>query len=317
MISIEDIGRYIPPETIDNLSKLSVHQVSGTFITDKIGFLTLARKPPAQSASDLCVLAYKDLESRNPDLSRDQVDAVLVCTQNGDYQLPHTSAVVHSKLSLPSSCATLDISLGCSGYVYSIIMARNFMEANGLKTGLVFTSDPYSQIIDPTDKNTDLLFGDAATVTLLSERGSLRIGRGVFCTVGSKYQYLIKRDNEKLVMNGKGIFDFAMKYVPPLIARCLEENGISHHSIDLYIFHQASKYMLHYLGQRMGLDQQLTPFEAETYGNTVSSSIPLVLQKYLSVSRHETIILCGFGVGLSAAAVLLNRYKEKEHARCQ
>lgn len=309
MIGINNIGRHIASERISNIAKAEKHGVTHEFIMEKIGITSVARKGSSEKASDLCALAYADLLARVKEFALNDIEFLCVCTQNGDYQLPQTSAILQSKLGIPKKCAAFDISLGCSGYVYSLHIAKSFMESCGLKKGLLFTSDPYSEIIDPNDKNTDLLFGDGATVTLLTDDPTFVLGDGVFETDGKMFEHLIKRDNDRLVMNGRGIFNFAMLNVPVIVDKCLETNGLKKKDIHLFLLHQASKYIIDNLCKRMKLDIRKVPFVVEDYGNTVSSSIPILLMKYLNKYDKKNILICGFGVGLSAAASILRRKK--------
>ena len=307
MIGINNIGCYIASERISNLEKTEKHGVTHDFIAEKIGIASVARKKPAEKASDLCVAAYDDLAARMAESALHDIEFLCVCTQNGDYQLPHTSAILQSKLGISKNCVAFDISLGCSGYVYSLHIAKSFMESNGLKKGLLFTSDPYSDIIDTNDKNTDLLFGDGATVTLLAEDPVFDVKNGAFETDGSRFDHLIKRNNKLLVMNGRGIFNFAIKEVPAIVDKCLETNGLKKDNIDLFLFHQASKYIIDNLCRRMKIEPEKTPFVIKDYGNTISSSIPMMLKNYLEDTTKQNILICGFGVGLSIASSILRR----------
>jgi len=307
MIGINNIGCYITSERISNIEKAEKHGVTHDFIMKKIGIASVARKKSSEKASDLCALAYADLLARVNESTLDDIEFLCVCTQNGDYQLPQTSAIVQSKLGISKNCAAFDISLGCSGYVYSLHIAKSFMDASGLKKGLLFTSDPYSEIIDPNDKNTDLLFGDGATATLLTDNPVFDLGNGAFETDGKMFEHLIKRDNEKLVMNGRGIFNFAMTHVPEIVTRCLNANALRKEEIDFFLLHQANKYIIDNLRRRMKLEQEKVPFLIKEYGNTVSSSIPIALREYLDKTDKINILICGFGVGLSIASSILRR----------
>jgi len=307
MIGINNIGCHIASERISNIEKAEKHGVTHDFIMEKIGIASVARKKASEKASDLCVLAYADLLARVNESALDDIEFLCVCTQNGDYQLPQTSAILQSKLGISKRCAAFDISLGCSGYVYSLHIAKSFMEACGSTKGLLFTSDPYSEIIDPNDKNTDLLFGDGATATMLTDNAAFDLGDGVFETDGKMFEHLIKRDNKKLVMNGRGIFEFAMKNVPAIVDNCLETNGFKKEDIDLFLLHQASKYIIDNLCRRMKLEPEKTPFVIKDYGNTISSSIPMMLRNYLEDTTKQNILICGFGVGLSIASSILRR----------
>lgn len=238
-------------------------------------------------------------------------------SEPGGGGIPHTSAIVHGKLKASATCAAFDISLGCSGYVYGLSIVKSFMEQNGLKHGLFFTCDPYSTIIDPDDKNTVLLFGDAATVTYLTT-DALNASRWVptkflFGTLGSESNALqIQRD--RLVMNGRAVYNFSATRVPPQIAELLSAAGLRQQDIDLFIFHQGSKYILDTLQKRMNLTPDKVPTNLALHGNSVSSSIPLLLEDHIGNQDLHAMVLCGFGVGLSWASCLIQRLPHKGEA---
>jgi len=222
MIGIKNIGIYIPRNKIENKTRVQQFKITEGFIDNKLGIRKVSRKDMDESTSDMCVKSYKDLETKELNLGSGLIDCICVCTQNGDYSLPQTSTIVQSKLDIPKDCASFDISLGCSGYVYSLLVMKSFMEANGLKHGLLFTCDPYSSILNPNDKSTELLFGDAATVTLLCENPVLSIGKGSFRTVGQFHESLIKRESDWLHMDGRLIFNFVLRNVPTNVNNCLK-----------------------------------------------------------------------------------------------
>jgi 3-oxoacyl-[acyl-carrier-protein] synthase-3 len=307
MIGIKNIGNYIPENKIDNTTRLRQFGITKDFIENKLGIRRLSRKDSTESTSDLCVKSFQDLEVKETGFHRELIDCICVCTQNGDYILPQTSAVVHDKLRFSNDCAAFDISMGCSGYVYSLLVMKNFMEANELKYGILFTCDPYSLILDPGDKSTELLFGDAATATLFCENPVLEIGKGVFGTAGEFHKALVKKENEKLYMDGRVIFNFVMRHVPPNVSKCLQTNGVSIADIDIFLFHQASKYIHDNLVSRMRIAAKKVPFQIQDCGNTVSSSIPIILIKYLNEKQVREFLLTGFGVGLSVASLILRR----------
>ena len=207
MIGIEAIGTYLPKERIDNLQRMKEFKVDETFLKTKTGMLSLAVKVEGEETSDLCVAAFKDLEAKK-DVSVSEIECIVVCTQNPDSKgLPHTSAIVHGKLGLPTSCAAFDVSLGCSGFVYSLSIIQAFMQANGFSKGLLFTADPYSKVVDAKDKNTSLLFGDGATVSLISDNPVWKTGKFLFGSQGSDSSAIQVREADgKLEMNGRGVF---------------------------------------------------------------------------------------------------------------
>lgn len=307
MIGIKAIGSYIPQNFIDNYERVKEFETNAGFIRDKIGFETLSRKSRLEETSDLCVKAFEDLLSHSS-FSIDSIDCLIVCTQNPDGAgIPQTSAILHHKLRLDDNVAAFDISLGCSGYIYGLSVLKAFMTENGLKKGLLFTADPYSKVLDRSDRNTELLFGDAATCTLLCEQPEYIMLKSRFATGGSAGDSIfVDKATSLLSMKGKDIFMFSMKKVPVQIKECLADNSLNKEQIDIFIFHQASKYIVDNLTKSMGLPGEKVPFLAQKTGNTVSSSIPLVLRELLS-SAYQHVLLSGFGVGLSWATTILKK----------
>ena len=236
----------------------------------------------------------------------DQVDCLIVCTQNPDGTgLPNTASIVHGELGIGQGCATFDISQGCAGYVYGLSIIRAFMAANGLRCGVLVTSDPYSKIVDPKDKDTALLFGDAATATLLEPGASWHLGQGVFGSDGTRRAAISVGKEGRLSMNGRGVFVFTAQTIPPAIREVLEKNRTSLDEVDLVLAHQGSRYIIEELRRRLKLDEARLPFAAARIGNTVSSSIPLMLADVLEGGAARRILLAGFGVGLSWALTVL------------
>lgn len=306
MIGISEIASWIPEGRDDNLDKLSRHGTDEAFVLEKIGIRALSRLSADEQASDACVRAFAALQQKCT-IDPASVDFLVVVTQTPDLNIPHVSAMVHGRLGLSPYCAAFDISLGCSGWVYALHTAVAFMAQNGLSTGLLFTADPYSKIVDPQDKNTDLLFGDAASVTLLTTNPLWVTGKGEFLTDGSQWQLLRKTDAGALSMDGRGIFNFVMTELPKSINRCLEKNGLSKDDIDLYALHQASRFIVEQLTKRVKINPDKVPFVIHEYGNTVSSSIPLVLEERIHDEQLSRVLVSGFGVGLSAGTSILNR----------
>lgn len=303
MVGIVKIAHYIPDGLVDNVKKeYQGKEVDRSFVENKIGFAKVAKKAADETVADMCEKAFLRLGADGS-----EIDCICLCTQNGDYNIPHTSAVLQHRLGLRTNIAAFDVSLGCSGYVYVLNLLKSFMEFNNFHKGLLFTCDPYSKVIDPQDKNTDLLFGDAATVTLLGEDAVFDIGKLAVYTDGGQFDALIQNEDIPLYMDGRRIFNFASRFVPEVVKKAGESNGIDLQDVDLFIFHQASKYIVENLARRMKLDPEKTPFLAGEYGNTVSSSIPIVLEEYFHSSNKRTIILAGFGVGLSVAATIIKR----------
>jgi 3-oxoacyl-[acyl-carrier-protein] synthase-3 len=280
--------------------------INEDFLKEKIGVRRIAVKEPHEKSSDLCLKAFDNLLKKIA-IRREEIEILLVVTQNPDVAIPHTSAIVHGKLDMPETCACFDISLGCSGYVYGLSVILSMMRENGMKKGLIFTSDPYSEIIDFEDKNTSLIFGDAASVTYVSDAPDLTAGRFTFGTMGKEYRELILDEKGKLYMNGRAVYNFVAKTIPKDIHTLLEANQISAEEVDSFVFHQGSKKMIDTLAKRLALPPEKVVFDILDWGNTISSSIPIILEKEMRKPGMNRILISGFGVGLSWSGTILNK----------
>ena len=309
MIGIKAIASYIPKSHIDNFVQAENFGETSEFIEHKIGAVSLPVMGEEVETSDLAVQAVKNL-CREQDLDQSEIDALLVVTQNPDgYGLPHTAAIVHSKLGLSSHVASFDISLGCSGYVYGLSVIRGLMEQTGLQNGVLVTADPYSKVIDRNDRVTSLLFGDVATATWLSDHALWSFRKPLLETQGSGASCLCVDKGGKLHMNGREIFNFAARQVPKQIDRYLEREGLVLTDIDLFCLHQGSGAVLDAISRHYPAVRDRFLKDIRNTGNTVSSSIPLLLQKYVLGQEFNFVLISGFGVGLSWATNLVERVR--------
>jgi 3-oxoacyl-[acyl-carrier-protein] synthase-3 len=311
-IRITEIA-YAAPES--HLTAADLQEQFGlepAFVAEKLGVSTLPRlQPPGPHAMrDLSLDAVAKLESAW--VKDREVDCLVVCTQNPDGGgIPHMSAVLHGEMKLPESCAAWDVSLGCSGYVYCLWMVAAWMRQTASRRALVVTCDLYSRTLDPDDKATATLFGDAASVTCL-EAGpgaGFELGDAEFASDGA-LRHVLSNESGRLRMNGREVFNFAIRKVPAQIEQLLAKAGLSPDEVDRWIFHQGSKFIVDSLGQRMRIDPNKVPIRLAEFGNTVSSSIPMVLQNLVHDVTVRRVVISGFGVGLSWASGLLERAQE-------
>ena len=309
MIGIRALASYVPSGGISNFDRREEFGLSDEFITEKLGVERVSRMAAGEGTVSLCLRAFAVLQQKTA-VTPDEIDLIVVCTQNPDGGgLPHNSALVHGAIGVPEQCAAFDLGLGCSGYVYGLSVVKSFMEANGLRHGLLFTADPYSRIVDPADRNTALLFGDAASVTLLSDGPGEPLwepARFLFATAGQQADALRNRDG-RLGMNGRAVFTFSATSVPTQVRELMARHGVDSASVDLFLFHQGSKYIVDALASRLGLPQDKVPCNLAAQGNTVSSSIPLLFERYVSNPSLRRVLMCGFGVGLSWASCIVER----------
>lgn len=302
MINLIDIKSYIPNNKLDN--SLNYKKINKNFLLKKIGTIKVPRiNKKKEDIISMCVKAFKKIDEK----MLHNIKSIVLCTQNPEYNgLPHNSAILQSKLKKISNKITddiscLDISHGCSGFIYSMKIIEGLLKHG--ERGLIFTCDPYSKIIKPRDRSTELIFGDAAAVTLVQNNRNL-ISAYDFYTNGDYAKSLINI-NGKLNMNGRNVLDFCMENVPKLLNKILSKNKIDRKDIKYFFFHQGSKYIITSLRKKLNISSDKMPLQIKNIGNTVSSSIPITLQRINLDKIKRPIILCGFGVGLSVSICLL------------
>jgi 3-oxoacyl-[acyl-carrier-protein] synthase-3 len=311
------IGTYVPARRASNLNRLSQFALEPDFLRQKIGVHERAIKAPDETTTDLCVQAFADLVA-TAGLDIGAVQLIAVVTQNPERNIPHAAAMVHARLGAARSCMTFDVSQGCAGYVHGLAVVAGLVETLGVEQALLFTADPYSTIIDPDDKATALLFGDAATVSLITRGGS---GYGLvdvdFGTAPGTWECLTCVDG-RFRMDGRQVFSNAAREVPQSVRRVLQRQGITTHDVDQFLLHPGSKYIVDVLRQALEVPAAKLPFAIESYGNTVSSSIPLMLRDWLRDWLRDSVrnpgsagrvVVSGFGVGFSWGTALLE-YRE-------
>ena len=310
MIGIRSIASYIPKDRIDNIAQAQSFGRDEEFVHNKLGTTTLSVKAEDEETSDLCVQAVQNLLAKNPELKLEDVQALVVVTQNGDAeQLPHTSAVAQHKLGLPTHVACFDVSLGCSGYVYGLYVLKGFMQATGLKNAILVTADPYSKIMDRSDRMTTLLFGDAATATwMTNDQPVWELGPARFGGDGAGAEYLVVKDGH-FHMNGRQVFNFASLKIIPHMQEVLDELKMSMDDVDAICLHQGSGAIVDAIAKRLGDNGSKVIKDMFGAGNTVSSSIPMLLEHYAfgKECQWRNTLLSGFGVGLSWGSALLLR----------
>ena len=257
------------------------------------------------------------------------IDALIVVTQTPEYRLPTTANVLHGLLHLKKDALAFDINQGCSGYIYGLSQAFALLEtASDIKRILLFDGDAISKISEPENKSTAFLFGDAASVTLCERTAdsksyfvlksdghgykNLIIPDGGIASALSPSSYIKQSDESgnitsasTLFMNGTEIFNFTVEEVPPLLEEVYTLSGEKPETIDVFCLHQANRFMLDFLADKMGITDK-TPININRYGNSSSASVPLLICDMPEACIQSKALLAGFGVGYSMGAALLD-----------
>jgi 3-oxoacyl-[acyl-carrier-protein] synthase-3 len=250
------------------------------------------------------------------------IDFLLFCTQTPDYPLPTTACLVQDRLGLRTSIGALDFNLGCSGFVYGLSLADGLIRSEAARRVLLITSETYSKYIHPTDRSLRTIFGDGAAATLIEAADKPCLGPFVFGTDGRGADTLIvteggarpresaiqprkrKRWPSSLVMDGPELVKFSLEVVPPTVDQALAAAGWTRKDVDIYLMHQATAFLLNRLRERLELNGDSMPVDLEEYGNTVSSTLPILIDRLRhsgQLKPGKRTVMIGFGVGLSWA----------------
>jgi len=332
--AIRAITSYLPAGELTNeqLAR-EFGEADGEKILHKTGIAVRRVAAPNECASDLGVAAAERLFESGA-CSPSDIDFLLLCTQSPDYFLPTTACIMQSRLGLKTDSGAVDVNQGCSGYVYSLALAKSLIEAGTARQVLLVTADTYTKFINRRDRSVRTLFGDGATATLVGEVPAENelIGPFVFGTDGRGAEKLIvpaggmrrpiddnaaieTKDEQgnwrsacNLYMDGGAVFNFTLQTVPRALDQLLAKSGRRLDEIDYFILHQANKFMLDRLRVKMKIPAAKFFNDMSQTGNTVSSTIPIAFEnarKQDLIKTGDTVALIGFGVGLSWAATIV------------
>jgi 3-oxoacyl-[acyl-carrier-protein] synthase III len=326
---IKALGTYLPESVLTNI------QLANDFrrwepekIENKLGIKERHISAEKETAGDMAFYAaLKALENYD----KEKIDMLILCTQSPDYFLPTTACVLQNRLELKTDLCAFDFNLGCSGFVYGLAMAKSFIKSGIASSVLLITSETYSKHIHPNDLALKTIFGDGAAATIIESSDEEHIFEFVLGTDGSGKDNLIvpnggfrnaydalaeekKTDSEdiytdnNLFMNGPEIFNFTNNAVPKAVEQCLIKNNMSLDEVDYFIFHQANKYMIEHLRKKIGIPKEKFHANLLLTGNTVSATIPIAYSDALdngTIKQGNKVLLCGFGVGYSWGAVIV------------
>ena len=297
--------------------------VSG--FAESTGIKARRRSTDNVTSSDLCFHAAEKLVEKLGWV-KSEIEALVFVTQTPDYILPATSCVLQQRLGLSKDCYTLDISLGCSGWVYAISVLAALLQNGTIKRGLLLAGDTVTKICSPEDKSTFPLFGDAGTATALEYSAESSGMQFNFNTDGNGYETIIVRDGGyrspvaesslemkncgenisrrgiDLELDGMDVFSFGITKAPKSVKQLCEHFGIDTEDVDLFTFHQANLMMNEMIRKKLKLSEEKVPYCMDEFGNTSCASIPLALvtrERERLQTKYLKHIACGFGVGLS------------------
>ncbi len=312
----------------DYISNIYKWDGGGNFV-ESTGIKARRRSPDNVTSSDLCFHAAEKL-IKELGWEKSEIEALVFVSQTPDYILPATSCILQQRLGLSQGCYTLDISLGCSGWVYAISVLAASLQNGTIKKGLLLAGDTVTKICSPEDKSTFPLFGDAGTATAVEYVPVCNGMQFNFNTDGNGYETIIVRDGGyrspvtesslkmkdcgenisrrgiDLELDGMDVFSFGITKAPKSVKQLCDHFSLDKDNVDIFTFHQANRMMNEMIRKKLKLPKEKVPYCMDEFGNTSCASIPLALvTRERDKLRNEKLkhIACGFGVGLSWGSV--------------
>ncbi|MBF7017510.1 beta-ketoacyl-ACP synthase III [Staphylococcus durrellii] len=307
-VGIKGFGAYAPENVVDNAYFESFLETSDEWISKMTG---IKERRWANEDEDTSDLAYKASLKAIEDagIEATDIDMIMVATSTGDYAFPTVANMLQNKLGI-GKVPSMDQLAACSGFMYAIINAQQFIKSGDYKNILVVGADKLSKITDMTDRSTAILFGDGAGAAII---GEVSEGRGILSyelgSDGSGGEYLyLNPDNGKIFMNGREVFKFAVRVMGEASNKAVAKAGLQPEDVDMFIPHQANIRIMESARERLGLDKEKMSVSVNKYGNTSAASIPLSMAQELEnnkIKDDDILVFVGFGGGLTWGAITL------------
>ncbi len=316
---IRGVGAYLPKRVMTNADISKIVDTTDDWITERTGIKSRHIAADGELTSDLGIAAARQALVR-AGIDPIDIDLVICATATPDRTFPATAVKIQHALGV-SKGAAFDIQAVCSGFVFGLTTADNFLKTGQFKRALVIGAETFSRILDWSDRGTCVLFGDGAGAVVLEaepQRGE-RSDRGILATrirSDGRYEELLYVDGGPgstkttgyLRMNGREVFRHAVQKISGVIEETLVESGYGAHEIDLFVPHQANQRILDGIAKKLGVDPKKIVMTLQKHGNTSAASIPLALNQAFEEHRVQPgslILMEAMGGGFTWGAVLV------------
>ncbi len=318
---ITGVGSYLPEKVLTNFDLEKIVDTTDEWIRTRTGIVERRIAEDDQPTSDLAYIAAKRaLEDAN--VNPEDLDLIICATVTPDYFFPATACIIQDRLGAKNAAA-FDMEAGCSGFVYALTIATQFIQTGFYKKVLVLGAETLSKITNWKDRSTCVLFGDgagAAVVEAVEEGGILGMNLGC---IGSGGKFLdmpaggsrrpasvasVEEDAHYIRMDGNQVYRFAVKAMGKAAKNALENAGLTAEDVDFMVPHQANTRIIDGAAKRLKLPLEKVFINLPKYGNTSGASIPIALDEAYregKFKKGDNIVLVGFGAGLTWASVVM------------
>ncbi len=304
MIRVISSGKYAPPTLITNEDLEKLVETSDEWITTRTGIKT-RHKATDELTSDMAVkAALNAIERVNYDASK--IDLIIMATITGDQSTPSTANFIQAKLGLVHEVMSFDINAACTGFVYGLEVAASMLQTGRFRAALVIGAETLTKVVDYTDRNTCVLFGDGAGAVII-EPSTLDRHQAYFFNAAKGDLHNTLTVVNKIKMDGKKVYQFAVDAMEQAIRKVLEDAALSPEDIDIIIPHQANERIIQSVSKSMGIPMEKFMLNLSEYGNTSAASIPLTISEYFDQNdtKNKKILLVGFGGGFTWGSAIL------------
>ena len=318
--SITAVGSFLPEKILNNADLEKIVDTNDDWITTRTGIKERRILDKGIGTSYMAIRAANSI-IKNKKLDPTQIDLVIVATITPDMHATATAAYVASEIGA-SNAFGFDISAACSGFLYGLSTASAFIESGRYKKIILIGADKMSSIVDYTDRNTCIIFGDGAGAVLLepniegygvqdeylrsngSNRDLLRIEAGGSQTPTTKHT--VEEKKHFIYQDGKNVFKHAVSNMSEASDQIMKRNNLTHLDVNYLIAHQANKRIIDATSKRMGIKDEKVLMNIHRYGNTTAATIPLLLFDFESkLKKGDNIIFASFGAGFTWGAMYL------------
>ena len=317
---ITALGAYVPEKKLTNQDLEKMVETNDEWIVQRTGIIERRLSGENEYTSDLAFNAIEDLIERFS-VNIDDIDLIIVSTITPDFRTPGVAASLQGRFNLPETVGVIDLNAACAGFVYALQVANGMITSGQSRKVLVVAAEVLSKITDYKDRDTCVLFGDAAGAALVeydeknpgflgAHYGSNgKSGNKLFCTNLSD-QFGTEKVEPKNVLyqDGRAVYTYVIKTIPESMKILLEKSNLDIDDIDWFVPHSANLRMVHSICKKIGISEDKSLTSLEYFGNTSSPTIPLALWlaiKENKLKKGDKIALYGFGGGLTHAGVII------------
>ena len=300
-------GSYLPEKILTNYDLEKMVDTSHDWIFERTGINQRHIADENESIVDMAYKAsLKSIERSN--INAEDIDMIIVATTTPERAFPSTAVLLQNKLDI-KDCFAFDINAACTGFIYALDVADKYMKNNSINNILVIGAEKMSALVDWSDRNTCVLFGDGAGAVIISSSNNPGI---ISSTIGSNGSYkdllTVNPDSDFIEMKGNDVFKIAVNTMGKIACETLDQHDLKIDDVDWLIPHQANSRIINAIAKKISLPSQKIIMTVGNHGNTSAASIPLAIDYATEtgdLKREDTILLEAFGAGFTWGSTLL------------